>query len=399
MKILVVTNLFPPYVLGGYEILCGQVCERLVQRGHRLTVLASTHGSEGQVEPGDSQNVKRLLSLYLPFDRPARIMRVRRWRVGRRNDRITADAIRREQPDVIFLWSQLRLTVGPARAAERSGTPAVYTFNDANILTYRPACFGPRPRALARYVRDRWLLPGITFRGLRMRHATCISRVMKQRLTEGRLPAPDLKVIYQGIPIEKFPLKPQPGEVHSTPRLLYVGQLHAYKGVHTLLDAARRIAAGRGRDALRVTIAGDGPEAYKRHLRERAAEAGCPVDFRGRVAHDELPQVYREHDIFVFPSTWQEPAGITHLEAMASGTPVVSTAHGGQGEFLEHERNALVFEKEDASGLADQIVRLIGDPDLRRALASNGRETVADRFTTEHYVDALEALLHEAAGR
>jgi glycosyltransferase involved in cell wall biosynthesis len=110
-----------------------------------------------------------------------------------------------------------------------------------------------------------------------------------------------------------------------------------------------------------------------------------------------LSGVYREHDIFVFPSTWQEPFGLTHLEAMACGTPVISTADGGHGEFLKDGENALIFEKENPGQLAAQISRLISDNDLAGHLAATARAMVEQEFTLQRYVTDIEAFLQEAA--
>jgi glycosyltransferase involved in cell wall biosynthesis len=200
-------------------------------------------------------------------------------------------------------------------------------------------------------------------------------------------------VIYQGIPIERFPLKPRPGEIHRPPRLLYAGQLHAYKGVHTLIEAAQLMAANDL--PVKVSIAGEGPEAYQATLRQLAVSGPAEIEFIGKRAHTEMPALYRDHDILVFPSIWPEPFGLTHLEAMASGTPVISTANGGQGEFLRHEENALVFLEERADLLAGCIARLMRDPLLARHIACQGRETVEEQFTLSGYVARLDAFLQQ----
>ena len=399
VKILVISNLYPPHALGGYEILCGQVCDLLRERGHEVVVLTSGHGVDKANRQESLPAARRELKLYLPLGQPARMMRYQRWRVGRLNYRATSDVIRDEAPDVVFMWSQLRLTVGPARAAEDSGAPVAYTLNDESILGYLAGAFSLNPRRLARYVVENFLIPGITLKGLRMERCTCISALLESNLLARGLPAPDVQVIYQGIPIERFPLKDEPGGFQTPTRLLYAGQLHAYKGVHDLIGAAHAIAEARGKDAARVSIVGSGPPDYEQRLRSAAEAGGAEIDFRGRVPHDEMPSVYREHDILVFPSTWQEPFGLTHLEAMASGTPVVSTANGGQGEFLEHDGNALVFEKGNTEQLARCIGRLMDDAELRRRLAENGRRTVEERFALDRYVADLEEFLEEAARR
>jgi glycosyltransferase involved in cell wall biosynthesis len=110
-----------------------------------------------------------------------------------------------------------------------------------------------------------------------------------------------------------------------------------------------------------------------------------------------MPGLYRTHDVLAFTSTWKEPFGLTHLEAMASGTPVVSTTVGGQGEFLRDGENALTVPAGDSGALADSLERIVRDDALRRRLAFQGRKTVEQRFTLSRYVDELDAWLTHAS--
>jgi glycogen synthase len=400
MKILVLTNLYPPHVLGGYEILCEQVCGLLEQSGHSLYVLTSDHGltaAPSGVEMHGNTSVERSLKLYIPFDKPAERCRNERATLGKQNYARTAAVISEFKPDLIFVWSMLRVTIAPARAAEASRLPVVYTFNDENICSYQAAKFEASPRKVAAWLLDA-VMHDITLAGLKFPNSTCISQKLKDNLLAKGLPIQNSRVIYQGIPIERFPLKESPGEIAagSVPRLLYAGQLHHYKGVHTILEAAKLLSEREIRFS--VDIAGDGPKEYKADLQRLAADCGVPVNFLGKQGHDTMPALYRDHDIFLFPSIWPEPFGLIHLEAMASGLPVISTAGGGQGEFLKDGINSLVFKESDAGGLAGAILRLIENPELRRNIALQGRKTVEQEFTLQGYVSRLNGFLQETAG-
>ncbi len=393
MKVLFISNLYPPHVLGGYEIICEQVCDALRKRGHEVVVLTTDHGIDGFATPDDPAYIHRPLRLYVPFNRPAGLMRNKRWAVGRRNYRATDALIGAERPDVIFIWSQLRLTVGPARAAEASGIPVAYTFNDLTVAGYVPGPFSLRPRGLVRYILERVVFPSTTLQGLKLAHTTCISRRLKDALVEKGVPIANARIIYQAIFTEDFPPKAEPGNISVPARILYVGQLHDYKGVHTVIEAANLV--GRDDPGLirSVSIVGDGTEHYKRRLRDLAAKGPTKVDFPGKVPHDKLADVYQKHDILVFPSTWVEAFGLTHLEAMACGTPVISTKRGGHGEIMKDGENALLFDEEDAGQLAAQLKRLIKEPDLGRNIARNARAMVEKEFTMERYFDDLESFL------
>jgi glycosyltransferase involved in cell wall biosynthesis len=114
----------------------------------------------------------------------------------------------------------------------------------------------------------------------------------------------------------------------------------------------------------------------------------------GHVPHNALPEIYRTHDLFVFPSTWAEPFGLTHLEAMASGTPVVSTAEGGHGEFLRHDVNACIFKPNSDYELADRLQDLIHSPEKATRIAVAARAQVERDFSVQAYTQRLETWLN-----
>ncbi len=397
MKVLIISNLFPPHVLGGYEILCGQICDELTYRGCDVRVLTSRHGMLPGQECDGLSGVFHYLQLYQPFDRYASLMRCRRVLTSRANYDITRTVLQRLSPDVIFIWSQLRLTLGAARAAQQSGVPVVYAFNDEHIAGYVPARFHLTPKGMLRYVADRWVYPQITLKGVHLDRSTCISQLLKDNLLAGGVPCQSSRVIYQGIAIRQFPPKADPGSIAQPARVLYAGQLHPYKGVHTLIEAVNRLTRDDATPRLRLTIVGSGPSEYVDRLKHLIGAGDGDIRIIGRLPHSDLPEVYRSHDIFVFPSIWAEPFGLTHLEAMASGTPVITTTTGGHAEFIVDGENALTFDPEDVTGLAGQIVRLIGQPELAAQLATTARQLVEDKFTLSRYAADLEALLQEAA--
>lgn len=402
MKILIISNLFPPHVVGGYEILCGQVASGLRVRGHSVSVLTSSWkngspaagaGEEEGPEEAETGRTYRRMKLLASFDAPYQRSRRARRKVTIYNHRIAKEVIREEAPDLIFVWSQLRLSVGAARAAEESGIPVCYTMNDNHLAGYAPAAPAPRPRALAAAFLDRTAFLGDTSRALRLEHVTCISHSLVQDLSGAGLRFPNTEVIHQGIPVDLFPPKENPGSLHLPLRLLYCGQLHPYKGPATLISAAEIVGARRGFDSVRVTLVGDGPMRAELEVMGRSSRVA--VEVLGPRPHAELPAIYRDHDILAFTSIWREPFGLTHLEAMASGTTVVSTATGGQAEFLRDQENALLFPEGSADGLAQQIEGLMSDPDMSVNLAHTARRDVAEGFSLQRYVGDIERWLHE----
>ncbi|MFQ5749201.1 MAG: glycosyltransferase family 4 protein [Planctomycetota bacterium] len=395
MRILFLSNLFPPFFLGGYEILCEQVARGLAGRGHRCSVLTSDFEAGPGSRHESGLKVHRLLRLDIPFDQPGRVLRWRRRQVGRFNAQVTGRILADEAPDLVFLWSQLRLTLGPARLVEESRIPRTYTLNDPYLESYLPVSRGWSPGRVAHFLGDRLFFRQTTLAGLRLEPALCISRSLKRSLLAHGIPVSGARVLYQGVPLERFPLKREPGRLHDPIRLLYAGQLHSYKGVETFLRAAVLLEGQMGPGAIQVTLAGDGPADARARL-DGLASGVSRVAFLGRIAPARMPRLYREQDVLVFPSQWDEPFGLSHLEAMASGTPVVSTTVGGTGEFLRDRENALTFSPREPGELAAAVRLLASKPDLSRKLARNARRMVEDRFSLETYLDGIEDFLGAA---
>jgi len=389
MRFLFVSNIYPPDVLGGYEILCAQVAEEFARMGHEVTIVTTGQEREGDLDGPIS--VLRELRLYLPFGRPPRGRhRIRRVRADRTNYRVMRRLLRERSPQRVFVWSLLRLGIGAARAAERSGVPTYYTFNDLHPTGFLKARGGPGA------IVDR-LFPRIHIDQLALRHCASISATLLANLRRAGLMVPGAKVVYQGIPLESFPSRPDPGTVHDPVRLLYAGQLHEYKGVHTILEALEILATRHASELpeWRLSIAGSGTPEYEERLKDKSRSADLPVEFLGKVPHELMPALYREHDVFVFPSIWDEPFGLTHLEAMASGVPVISTDHAGPGEFLRDNHNALLYPAGDAEVLATRLSLLMRDSELRVRIARDGQRTATQEFSLERYARELAEWLQE----
>lgn len=395
MKITIISNLYPPYILGGYELLCANVVDQLRSMDHEVSVLTSSHGVAG---PLREKGIFRTLELYAPFSRAAEMEWRHRRRTYRHNYATAKKQLQQSRPDIVFVWSQLRLTTGAAMAAQQLGIPVAFTLNDDHLKSFvSPATHGT-PRAAARHMLNLTLNKKLMLQNLKLDHVTCISACLKQSLLNLGVPIPDAEIIYQGIPLEQFPMKPTaPGKLHHPIRLLYSGQLHAYKGVHLALTALHQLNE-KTPDAFTLTIAGGGPENYVNELHQQAKELEIEsrVHFAGTVPRETLSQIYQENDILLVTSLWQEPFGLTHLEAMASGTPVISTFKGGMKEFLLNEENCITFNPEIPDELSNKI-RLTADcQPLRENLIRNARTMVNEKFGLVRYAADLTGFLQRA---
>jgi glycosyltransferase involved in cell wall biosynthesis len=119
------------------------------------------------------------------------------------------------------------------------------------------------------------------------------------------------------------------------------------------------------------------------------------VAWLGYIPWRKLMDCYRRAALFVMPS-YYETFGISCLEAMAFGLPVVATRAGGLPEVVEDGVTGLLVPPGDSAALADAICRLLADADLRQRLGETGRERVVANFTAERVVQETMAVYERA---
>lgn len=201
---------------------------------------------------------------------------------------------------------------------------------------------------------------------------------------------------YAGLPREKMHVVPlgidlegHAGEVKrqlgSPPVIGYFGRICPEKGLHLLVDAVERLRATRPDVQLRVGgYLGARDAAYYAGIAERTESWGEGFASIGSPAtHAEKVAFLRSLDLFSLPTTYREPKGLSVLEAMANGVPVVQPAHGAFPEMLERTGGGLLFEPENAADLAAKLDHLLADDARRVSLAEAGRRAVHGNLGTD----------------
>jgi len=151
-------------------------------------------------------------------------------------------------------------------------------------------------------------------------------------------------------------------------RIGFVGTIVWHKGVHVLIEAAKRLPA----DACEVLIFGD-PNVSPDYFSRLTAEAsGAPIRFMGAFDRADIADVYAQIDVLVVPSIWFENSPLVIHEAFMAGVPVVAARIGGIPEFVMHGENGLLYDAASPKDLAAALRVLIDQPDrleaFRRAL-------------------------------
>jgi glycosyltransferase involved in cell wall biosynthesis len=360
MRILTVGNLYPPRHFGGYERVWQAAVGGLRRAGHDVRVLVSDAPGEG--EDTDPDIHRDLPWYWRDFEFPRQTLRERR-----RTERGALRALDRHlaefRPDVVSWWSMGGL---PTALVTRPRVPAIGWVNDVWFV-YAPLVDQWRRLPFVRAVdvgpRARWVF------------CSAALEAAMQREVPGLV---DTGVEHQGAGPEFAAAPARPWGW----RLLYVGRIDERKGIATAIEALPLLPEA----TLRIVGEGDAEELVR--LRSLAGTLGVAerVTFDG--PRSDLPAVYAETDVTVFPVVWFEPYGLVPLESMAVGRPVVATGRGGSADYLRDGENALLFEAEDATALAAAVQRLAGDEALRERLVQGGRE-LTSRLTEARWLEAV----------
>jgi len=169
---------------------------------------------------------------------------------------------------------------------------------------------------------------------------------------------------------------------------LFTGRIVTEKGVEYLVKAARKIAG-------EVIIAGDGPQ--RGHLEELIKHMKLTnVQILPFVrSYTEFLDLYYLADVFVSPAVWDEPLGLTIIEAMAARKPVIVTRKGGVTMAVKEGVNGLFVRPRNSNEIASAVNRLFSNPELCRKMGERGRKTVEDRFTWTKIAERFDKLYRD----
>ena len=429
MKLLIVSNLYPPYYRGGYELHCAWVASGLARRGHDVAVLTSTYGlreaesKHGRTDHMDDVRVYRKLGQYAYVDsqRPRRPWTFWQARAELADVRTFRALLALDRPDAVYWWSMNGLSKTLLPVPATLGLPDVHCLDDLWMVLefglhgelagafwrrlwdgeWGPAFARPLLRGFGAAWEQRVLREGISSRELihRPSHVVFQSKYMEQHYRDAGFRFPSSEVIYGGVKVEDFLAPRVAGDQDGPLRVLYAGQLSRDRGAHTAIDAVAALAA-RLRGRITLTVVGSGDPVYTRELQDAVNKHALQdvVSFRGKVPHAEMPQVYRTHDVLVFTSMRPEGQGFTMVEAMLAGCAVLTTGSGGAMDVAQIAQLPM-FAPGNASELARMLARLVGDRSELREIAARGQRISRDEFDAELMITRQESMLARLTAR
>ena len=383
MRLLLITNLYPPQELGGYGRCMADFAWGLQQRGHILQVISSDAPYLGPSSAGPSgEPVDRRLQLKGSFQGGVRQLQepAARAAVDTNNHALLKHWIDKGAWDGILLGNLDLLGTELLAPLLESGLPLLHHIGFVTP-PYPPEQMPPKS---SRY------------------RVLAASSAVRECLKNAGMPVNDAAVIYPGARVDLFgadrlgrPLPPAPNGTAIRPlRVCFAGLQMSSKGPHTLLEAL--LLLKRKGVAIHAMFAGGAFQGdYAEQLREFCSnhQLNTQVDFLPQLSREQLARFFLLNHVCVFPSLHPEAFGIVAAEAMASGLALVSTGVGGSSEVLEDGVSGLHYPAGNSTALAERLERLVYDPALPLRLQRAGEQRVRGHFSVDASVHQLESLL------
>jgi glycosyltransferase involved in cell wall biosynthesis len=367
MNVLMVTPHLPPHQAAN-ALLPHLLGGALAARGHRVRYLTFGPGAGAEGVAYVRRRSRRLRATRIPQALEA----VETWM---RAGPLIAEA------DVVHVHSSTWMNHVAARLAARRKKPYVLTHYGTEVWHHD----GKDP-AFRRFNRD-------------ARHVSFYSRALMERAAELGVPVRAGSVIYPPVADAFRPLLPErrtEARRRHAPRggplLLNVKRLHPLADHHTLLDAMAIVI--RERPDATLLVAGSGEEEAALRAQAERLRLGEAVRLLGLVPNDAVAELAGAADLFVLSSTLEATPTVA-LEALAAGTPVVSTDNPGGLELREtFGDDVAVVPRADPPALARAILAFLAAP--RRTRPATDR-LIEERFRLRGVVDRYLALYAEAA--
>jgi glycosyltransferase involved in cell wall biosynthesis len=402
VRVLVVSNLYPPVAFGGYEVECAGVVEHL-RRGHEVSVLTSVRG-RGHERAQDG--VARELALLSDDEWGAL-----RAPLAARGAVASARRALARRPEVIYVWNGASIPHAALRVLADSDVPLAFRVcehwfgglftADQFLRELLPDRRAPLRAAWSAACQAVNRTPSLRLQPLAPVRAAISwnARTLAESVaTPGFVEATMERVIHS---------VPRYGDLYAaverapapSPEIVFVGRVTPYKGLSVAIEALARVRAAAAPNASLEVI---GPEdaGHGRELRGLAVRLGVAdaVHWRGQLAPEGVVAALSRAHALIVPSTWDEPFPLVTIEAALARVPIVASDVGGIGEGMHDGEHALLFGRGDDAGAAAALIRVLREPHETAERVARAREH-AESFRIGPYLQAQEQFVLEAVDR
>lgn len=411
MKVLFITNFFPPRYMGGAGVSAVNSCYGLLRRGHECSVLS--------INPRFGEDVDRSYAFKGIPVREVGYQHRLRFQVcqvfDRRIYRRIVWELERTKPDLVHVHNVSGTSLAPFVACRKLGVPTVLTLHDHWLLCPNNMLFR-RGGTLCNPASRSWGCKGCyrryDFWGDIPWRRSVFARLVQnvrlfiapsQKLVDLHVMAgydqERFRVLKSGIEPDLFQSPAASAaqldqEYSSFNTLLFSGAIVETKGVDTIIHALPLLA--KYIDRFHLLVAGWGDDAFMNKLRRYEP---APVKLLGKIPFYELKVLYASAKLTLVPSIWYDNSPIVIYESLLAGTPVLGSDIGGIPELIREGNTGYLVEPGDPIAFAEKAILHFARPAReRRAMRWRCAEYANENLTLDHHIEGLLSIYHEALG-
>ena len=378
MRILIANDQHWP-MKSGVATVARLLALNLAKRGHEVLVIAPSQTGKKYSDEDENYRIVRMGSIGFP---------------KRDNFRVSAPGraeirgiIRGFGPDIVHIHTQGLVGLTTMNVAHKLGIPVIATNHLMGVnITGTVKALQPFGRSIDWLVFDH---------SLKLYHNADYI-IMPTQMAIDMFDLSKIKVPVKpqsnGIDLSRFKPGPVPDNIYKKFDLPkekkivgYLGRVDAEKHLHVILEAAPKILAAN--PDTHFLFVGTGNDLKDLHDLAKKLKIEKHVTFTGRVDDDDIDYLFRAIDVYIMPSP-AELQSMSTMEAMASGKPIVAANKGATPELCQEGKNGFLFELDDEQVLADRVIKLLNDNELRKRFgeasvkiaASHNINTVIKQF-------------------
>lgn len=407
MKILFLSDDFPPKSFGGAGIVAFEQARELARRGHEVVIITTTQsrGDAGQII-FEGMVVHRLYANY--HDR----FRAYRSLYNTQTIPSVRKILREARPDIVYVHNvHYFLSYHVLALAHQYGKRVILTAHDMMLVHYgklfsRIITFIDGVPKFD-YLISSWqqlLKYRFRFNPLRnfviqqylknVNKILAVSKATAEALRQNGIDG--VEVLYNGTDVERFLVQPEKVKLfkekyslENKKIMFFSGRISAAKGGDVALEILTMVH--KVMPEVSLLIAGT-EDAYIHHLMQIAKDRGLgdSVVFTGWLSRDEMPVVYAVSNLVLYLSLYMDPFGMVNLEAMAAKKPVLGTCFGGTSEIVVDGKTGYIVDPNDIERTSERALTLLGEEVLAERLGNAGYVRAKEQFSLSKQVDILE---------
>lgn len=356
-----ITNLFPPHFVGGYELSCQEVTDYLFEQGEDMFVLCGEYKSDESSSAPYPVSRKLKYIDYLSDDY------WQKSRVEKHNYKITMQTLDKFKPDFVYFFNQQYISLAPHWAVNKKELPYVFDIGDLWPFKYHRSDFRGKLKSFVKRI-----LPNFLEAKMVIDPVIILSEWMKPLLEEN-FDSEQIYTIPRGVKVKEITRTYS----NSGPiKFIFTSRLDPAKGLHLIVGVLSNL---KEYDWI-LDVYGSGSKSYiveiEKLIKNNSLEER--VILHGKVY--PLDQEYENHDVCLFPTLGNEGFGRVAIEALSFGLPVLTVNKYGPNDVIHHGYNGFKCSTDDLYCWRKYLIKLLTNRELLAEMSRNALTTIKEKY-------------------